>query len=114
MHMKEKQRDLIIGVVVSILFSSLLFVDYANINRIMLLVCLVGASFGVLTILTVSFRECAKRGFMWEHYFPQLIQIGILYFTEFSFLSYVYGAIFIVLVTKNIIGMKLYDGEVCT
>ncbi len=112
--MKDKQKDLIIGVIVSILFSSLLFVEYANINRIMLLVCLLGASYGILVILTVSFKECAKKGFMWEHYIPQLIQIGILYFTEFSFLSYVYGAIVAVLVVKNLIGIKFYDEEMYT
>jgi hypothetical protein len=114
MLIKERQKDLLIGVVVTILFCSLLFVTYANINRIMLLVCMIGAAYGVLVVLTVSFRECAKRGFLWEHYIPQMIQIVILYFSEFSFLSYAYGAIFFVLIVKNIIGMKFYNDPTCT
>lgn len=78
----------------------------------MFLLFLIGGAFGFITALLVSFKKCAERGFMWEHYVPMTLQIVILQFSEFPFLSYVFGVIIFILLVKNVIGLKFYRENV--
>ena len=106
--MKDRKRDLLFGFIMTALVCSLIFIPYANINRIMFLIFLLGGALGFITALSVPFKKCAERGFLWAHYIPLTLQISILYYSDYRFLSYIFLAVMAILLLKNIIGLYFY------
>ena len=104
----QKQKfDLIVGLIVTLFLSTMLFVEYGNINKIVFLLLFVGGTLGLIQIFSVSIDKASERGFLWGHYLLMSIQLVMMYFSGFDYIFELFAITNSVLLTKNLIGMYL-------
>ncbi len=104
----QKQKfDLIVGLFVTLILSTLLFVEYGNINKIVFLILFVGGTLGLIQVFTVSISKASERGFLWGHYLLMSIQLVMIYFSGFDFIFELFAMTNSVLLIKNLIGIFL-------
>ena len=102
---RGKRFDLIVGLIVTLFLSSLLFVEFGNINKIMFLVLFIGGSSGLVIISTASIQKVSEHGFLWSHYLLLSIQLVIIYFSEVDYIFELFAINGAILLVKNIIGI---------
>lgn len=107
LYQKNQKRkfDLIVGLIVTLVLSSLLFVEYGNINKIIFLLLFLGGALGLIQVLTVSINKASERGFLWGHYLIMSIQLVILYLSGFDYIFELFAIINAVLLFKNLLGL---------
>jgi len=104
-------KEKLLGLIVGLLFSVLLFLVVYSKNEIFAYISCVILFFGVLIgfnqVWLVTSVEVAKNGFRWEFYVPSLVNIALLYWAQWPLVWLIHLIILTVLVLKNIHGLYL-------
>jgi len=103
--MNKRARKLIFGLIITALIGIAFFFPYKNTPNILFLILLIGSVFGIINVLIAPIKNVPSY-FMWEHYIPDAIKIIILFNTQFIVLGFIFSAIFVILIIKNIISME--------
>ena len=102
---QDKKLELLVVLVVTLVLSSLLYVEYENLNKIVFLLLFIGGLLGLIQVLTVPIEKAYERGFLWGHYLLMSIQLVMMYFSGFDFIFEMFAITTSVLLLKNFLGM---------
>lgn len=107
LHQKQqdKKLELLVGLVVTLVLSSLLYVEYGNINKVVFLLLFLGGLIGLLQVVIMPIAKTAEKGFLWGHYLLMSIQLVMMYFSGFDFIFELFAITTFALLLKNILGI---------
>jgi hypothetical protein len=108
---QEKKFEFVIGLVVTIFLSSLLYVEYQDINKVAYLILLLGGLYGLVSVVAAPVSKVSERGFLWGHYILMSVQLAIIYFSSFDYIFELFAISNSILLIKNLAGLYLYRGQ---
>jgi hypothetical protein len=69
------------------------------------------SSYGLIAAIFAPIKQLSENGFRWKYYLTTLLQIIILVNTKFWFIGCMFSAVAMVVLVKNLIGMKVYRDD---
>ncbi len=109
--MTQKSKQLGINLVFASIFGGALLIPEGKIANIVFLALFIGGFAGLVAALLIPLYAFAGKGIMWQHYIPQSLIIIFMFVSPFTYLAYVFGAIFAILLIKNFLAFERYEDQ---
>lgn len=110
--MNKKMTGILIDLLITgVVFSVFFFEDndYVYYYAVFLFCT---SSFGLLCAIFGSIKEISKNGFKWGYYLTTSLQAAILFNTKFWFIGCIFLLVALIVLMKNVLGMRIYKDDV--